>query len=88
MLSELVGQVRCFKKELLKITQNSHAKTCARVSFLVKLQAWGPDATLLKMRMWQLFYCEFCENFKNTFFYRRTLVAASVFLLFRLYQIL
>ena len=25
----------------------------------------------------QVFFCEICKNFKNTFFYRTTLVAAS-----------
>ena len=35
--------------------QNSPQNTCARISFLIKLQA-------------QVFYCEFCEIFKNTFF--------------------
>ena len=36
-------------------------------------------ATLLKKRLWhRCFSCEFCEIYKNTFFYRTTLVAASV----------
>ena len=40
-------QKRCVKKGLsvkmvfLKISQNSQENTCARVSFLIKLQAWG-----------------------------------------------
>ena len=29
----------------------------------------------------QVFFCEFCEIFKNTFSYRRPLVAASVFVM-------
>ena len=36
---------------------------CARVSFLIKLQ---------------VFFCEFCEIFKNTFLHRTLPVAASV----------
>ena len=33
---------RCFvKKVFLEISQNSQENTCARISFLTKLQAWG-----------------------------------------------
>ena len=46
------------EKVLLEISQNSQENTCASVSFLIKLQAWGIS--------------------KNAFFYRTTLVAASV----------
>ena len=46
-------------------SQNSQGTTFARVSFIIKLQDWG------------VFY-EFCEVFKNTFFYRTPLVATSV----------
>ena len=35
----------------LEISQNSHENTCARVSFLIKLQALQP-ATLSKRRLW------------------------------------
>ena len=45
-----------------KSSQNSRENTCVCVSFLIKLQAWGP--------------CEFYEMFKNTYFYRTSLVAA------------
>ena len=34
-------------------------------------------ATLLKKDSTQVFSCEFCEIFKNTFFYRTHLVTAS-----------
>ena len=30
-----------WKKVILEISQNSQENTCARVSFLIKLQAWG-----------------------------------------------
>ena len=30
-----------YKKVSLKISQNSQENTCARASFLIKLQAWG-----------------------------------------------
>ena len=47
---------RCLiKKVLLKMLRNSQEDTCARVCFLIKLQASG---------------CQFHKNCKNTFFYR------------------
>ena len=43
---------RCsVKKVFLEISQNSQENTCARVSFLIKLQDWS--ARLLKKRLWQ-----------------------------------
>ena len=45
------SQQRCFvKKGVLEISQNSQESTCARVSFLIKLQV--PPVTLLKKRLW------------------------------------
>ena len=41
----------------LELSQNLQENTCAIVSFLIKLQAWD-----------QVFYYEFCEISKNTFF--------------------
>ena len=62
------------EKLFLEISQNSQENTCARVPFLIKLQA----AALLKKGLWyRVFYCEFCEISKNTFSYRTFLVAAS-----------
>ena len=56
---------RCSVKKLfLKISQNSQEITCARVSFLIKLQAPANS-------------CEFCEVSKNIFFYRTSPLAAS-----------
>ena len=43
----------------------------SRVSFLIKLQASGKETLA------QVFSCEFCKIYKNTFYYRRPLVAAS-----------
>lgn len=58
---------RCSRKTVhLKISQNSKKKTCARVS-LVKKEALA-----------QVFCCQFCEFFKNTFFYRTPLAVASL----------
>ena len=49
---------RCsIKKVFLEISQNSQENSCAKVSFLVKLQA---EAS-------QVFSCEFGEISKNTF---------------------
>ena len=40
-VTEAVAQSCSVKKVFLEISQNSQEKTCARVSFLIKLQAWG-----------------------------------------------
>ena len=48
------------KKVFLKISQNSQKNTCARVSFFIKLPA-------KKETPGQVFSCEFCKIFKNTF---------------------
>ena len=49
----------------LEISQNSQENTCARVSFLITLQAWGSGTgeTLA-----HVFSREFCEISKSTFF--------------------
>ena len=39
--SEAVVQMCSVKKVFLEIAQNSQENTCTRVSFLIKLQAWG-----------------------------------------------
>ena len=48
----------------LKISQNSQENTCARVSFSIKF------FFIKKETLAQVFSCEFCEIFKNTYFYR------------------
>ena len=53
------------KKVFLKILQNSQKNTCARVSFLIKLQT--SDNFIKKEALAQGFSYEFCEIFKNTF---------------------
>ena len=56
--SEAVAR-RCFVKEMfLKISQNSLENIRARVSFLIKVQAWD---------LAQVYYCEFCEMSKSKF---------------------
>ena len=58
-----------WEKVFLEISQNSQKNTCARVSFLIKLQALGTLA--------QVFSCEFCEISKNTFFTEYVWTTAS-----------
>ena len=53
------------KKVLLEISQNSQEKTCARVSFLIKLQASGNF--IKKETLARVFSCEFCEIYQTTF---------------------
>ena len=69
--------LRCSVKKLfLEISQNSQENTCARVSFLIKLQASACNF-IKKETLAQVFFCEFCEISKNTFSYRTAPVAAS-----------
>ena len=48
--TEAVAQRCSVKKMLLKISQNSQENTCARVSFLIKLQASAAGAFLWILR--------------------------------------
>ena len=52
---------------VLEISQNSEEHTCARVSFLIKLQA-STCSIIKKETTAQVFSCEFCEIFNNSFF--------------------
>ena len=59
---------RCsITKGVLKSFAKSLQKTCARVFFLIKLQAWGLELYITKETLTQVFSSEFCEIFKNTF---------------------
>ena len=49
------------QKVFLEISQNSQQNICARVSFLIKLNF------IKKQTLAQVFSCEFCEIYKNTF---------------------
>ena len=51
----------------LEVSQNSQENTCARVSFLIKLQACN---NIEKQTLSQVFSSEFCEISKNTIFDR------------------
>ena len=56
---------RCsVKKVLLEISKNSQENNCARVPFLIKLQA-GTCNFIKKETLAQKFSCEFCETCKH-----------------------
>ena len=56
-----------YKNVFLKSSQNSQENTCARVCFLIKLQASACNF-IKKETPPQVFSCEFCEVFRNIFF--------------------
>ena len=65
------------RKVFLKISEKLQENTCARVSFLIKLQVSGLQLYLKKRPcLAQVFSCEFCKIFKSTFSYRRPSLAA------------
>ena len=66
------------RKLFLEISQNSQENNCVGVSFLMK--SYKPEACkfIKKETPTQVLSFEFCEVFKNTFFCKTPLVAASV----------
>ena len=75
LCTEAVVRSCSVKKVSLEISQNSQENTCSRVSFLIRPE----DCNLInKETLTQMFSCEFCKIFQNTFFHRTPLVAASV----------
>ena len=66
------------KKVFVEISQNSQENTSARVSFLIKLQAWTCNFNK-RETLAQVFFCAFCEISKNTFLHRTPSVDGSVF---------
>ena len=74
--AEAVAQRCSIKEEFLNISQSWLENTCARVSFLIKLQTETSNF-VKKETLAQALPCEFCEISTNTFFLRRSLVAAS-----------
>ena len=64
------------KKVFLEKSRNSQGNTCARVSFLIKLQAEGCNFTKKEI-LAQALSCEFCEISENTFSHRTPPVDAS-----------
>ena len=68
---------RCsIKKVFLEISQNSQENNCAKVSFLINLQASACNF-IKKETLAEVFSCEFCEISKSTFFYKTPPVAAA-----------
>ena len=59
-----------------KVSQKLQKNTCVGVSFLIKLQALGLQL-IKKDNLTHVFFSEFCEIFKNTFFTEHLRVAAS-----------
>ena len=74
--AEAVVQRGSVKKVFFEILENPQENTCARVSFLIKLQA-GACKFIKKETVAQVSSCEFCKISRNTFFYKTHLVAAS-----------
>ena len=64
------------KKGVLKILENLQENTCARVSFLINLQA--VYNFIKKETLAQVFSREFCEISKNIFFTEHLWATASV----------
>ena len=60
----------------LRISQNSQGNTCSGVSFLVKLKAGGLQL-YEKNTPIQVWSCELCEIFKNTFFIEKLRAVTS-----------
>ena len=77
---DAVSQTCSLKKAFLEILQNLQENTCARVSFLIKLQA--PPGNLLKKILAQVFSSEFCKISNNTFFTEYLWVSASGYFTF------
>ena len=74
---EVVAQSSSMKIIFLEISQNLE-NTCAGVSFLIKLKA-GNLQLHSKGISAQVFFCEFCETFMNTYFVKHLRAAASVY---------
>ena len=72
--SEAATRGVLLKKLFLEISKNSQENTCARVSFLIKLQACN---FIKKETLAQVFSYEFCEISKNTFFTEHLRTTAS-----------
>ena len=74
--SEAVARRCSVKKVFSEISKNSQENTCARVSFLIKLQAEACNF-IKRETLGQVFSCEFCKISKNTFPYRTPSVSVS-----------
>ena len=62
----------------LEISQNSQENTCARVSFLIKLQAEAGACNFINIEtLAQVFPCEFWKISQNNFFTEHLWATAS-----------
>ena len=68
------AEVFCTKLSF-KISQNPYKNTHVGVSFLIKIEPKACNV-IKKETLAKVFFCEFCESFKNSFFYRTPLIAA------------
>ena len=70
--TEAVAQRCPMKRVLLEISQNPQENTCARVSILIKMQAWGLQvrpATLLIKSFWRRWFpVNFAKFLRKPFF--------------------
>ena len=73
-IAEAVARTCSVKHLFLEMSQNSQENTCAKVSFLIKLQA-SVCSFVKRETLAQVFSCEFCKISKNTFSYRTPSVA-------------
>ena len=64
--SEAVLRRCSIKKVFIEVSQNSQENTCAKVTFLIKLQAQIYDF-IKKETLAQVFSCEFCEFLTTPF---------------------
>ena len=72
---------RCSIEEgVLENFANFTGKHVSWSHFVIKLQPLGP-ATILKKTPTQVFSCEICEIFKNTYFEEHQRTTASLFIL-------
>ena len=70
-LAEAVAQRCSVNKLFFKISQILQESTCARISFLIMLQA-DSLSFIKKETLAHVFSCKFYEIFKSTFFWRHT----------------
>ena len=65
------------KKGVLEFSQSSQEKTCTRVTFLNEVADLQACNFIKKETLAQVFFCEFCEIPKNTFFTEHLSATAS-----------
>ena len=75
------------KRDVLKTSKNSRENTCARYSFLIKLQTSGLHF-IKKETLIQVFSCEFSKIFKNTFFREQLWMTSSEHCTLRIKKVL